>query len=1459
MSSAAPPASRRKYNRWVAAESLEDYALRYTPGSFRKWSPQRLALTAASSSSALVLEAIGATLLVSFGFTNAIASISVALTVIFLFCIPISYYSCKYNVDIDLLTRGAGFGYIGSTVTSIVYASFCFIFFSIEAMIMAGALQMAFSLPASLSYLICAFVIIPIVFFGITAINRLQTWSFGVVAVMTAGPVVYLLLRAPETIDFMALQHGAAGQGPGFDALSFGTGCGIVISLIAQIGEQVDYQRFMPDQRLGRKSVWWLSLLAAGPGWFVLGFCKQLIGMVLAAAVLLAGGSALQARDPIQMYLHVYRLIIQDPEAAIFAVTFYAALSQIKINVANAYAGSLAWSNFFSRVTHFHPGRVVWLVFNIIVSFILMELGILGAIEKVLGLYSNVAIAWIASVVADLAINKPLGLSPANIEFRRAYLRHYNPVGFGSMTMGAILSILAFTGVFGPYPQAFSWLIALVTSFCLSPIIAYATKGAFYIARANTEFAASDELWLCGVCGERYAQRDFAQCPFHDAPICSLCCTLEPGCKDICKSIDTETSRENGGPLKSWIKSRTLRFLALSAAAFAVIAITLWLTFWMSSERTDLPTAVHMADLLWRLLLVLLLPIMVGAWWIVLSKDGQQLAEGELKEKNAALEREIEARTMLDLRLKAAFTELETANRRLTELSHFNESIMLNSPFPMAVYADEGQCVAANDAYVELVGATREALLQQNFRDLASWRSSGLLDCGLTALNREVAQRHEFQVITSFGKELCAEAQMLPTRINGRLHLLVQLVDLTERKHAEEQIERARRTAEAANQAKSEFLANMSHEIRTPMNAIMGLSYLAMKSAPNEKQKDYSRKINRSANSLLGIINDILDLSKIEAGKLTLETMEFNLFTVLESVSDSTALRAEEQSIELLFSVSPDVPTILIGDPLRLGQLLLNLVNNAVKFTAIGEVEVTVSVASREDGEVSLLFSIRDTGIGMTEEQISRLFRSFEQADVSTARQFGGTGLGLAICSKLAELMGGSLSVRSRPGEGSVFSFGAAFGVPAGQTASKTAAELRKSKILIVDDNASSCRILSEILAEYARDLGAAHSGAEAIQMLDQARRQDSPYDLAIIDWDMPGMNGPELIREIRATRTVDDLRIALMTSALNLEVSLALSEQFGIGALLTKPATPPAVMEMLASIHGAKALGPLDAKANAGATKPDFSGARVLLAEDNVINQQVAAEMLAELGLTVDLVGNGKLAVEALTKPDSSYAAVLMDVQMPEMDGLEATRHIRAALGGSKMPIIAMTANAMESQCQDCLDAGMDDHIAKPIDPERLAEVLKRWIEIKAAPAPETTPPTNETGRREPDYLPEDLPPFDIAELLRRLNRNSRLVRKLFARFVEQNATDAVKVRELVASGAFIEASRLAHTIKGVAGNLAARELRRAGEELEAICADDDVDALRLARAIDRFDEALSHAIEAAASLEDLPARQSV
>ncbi len=670
---------RRDYNAWVARETLEDYALRFTPRSFRKWSAWRVANTAlGGAASFLVLEALGGTLLLQYGFVNTFWAILATAAIIVAAGLPISVYAARHGLDMDLLTRGAGFGYIGSTITSLIYASFTFIFFALEAAIMAYALELAFDIPPALGYLLCALVVIPLVTHGVTAISQLQMWTQPLWLVLLVLPYVYVFNAHPGLVGelraYAGLNFEATGKGGAFDPLLFGGALTVGIALITQMGEQVDYLRFMPEKTAANRRRWWLAVLVGGPGWVVPGVLKMLGGALLAYLALTLAVPADRAVDPNQMYVAAYNLVFPRYGWAVAATALLVIVSQLKINVTNAYAGSLAWSNFFARVTHSHPGRVVWVVFNTLIALMLMELEVFKAIGGVLGLYSNIAISWIMAVVADLVINKPLGLSPKGIEFKRAHLYDINPVGVGAMGAASVLSIAAYLGAFGPMAQAFSAVIAMAVAFVAAPVIAWGTKGRYYIARQSEEgaYLGAKTLRHCVICEREYEGEDMARCPAYGGPICSLCCSLDARCHDLCKPEPARARVQLTALLRrltprAWwpqLDTGLARYLLLMAAVAPALAALLALLYGAELRQLGDAAPALAASLrsgFIKAYCALLLVAAVIGWWLVLTQISRRVAQEESNRQTEALVREIESHRRTDEQLQRAKLAAEAA------------------------------------------------------------------------------------------------------------------------------------------------------------------------------------------------------------------------------------------------------------------------------------------------------------------------------------------------------------------------------------------------------------------------------------------------------------------------------------------------------------------------------------------------------------------------------------------------------------------------------------------------------------------------------------------------------------------------------------------------------------------------------------------------------------------------------
>jgi signal transduction histidine kinase/purine-cytosine permease-like protein/DNA-binding NarL/FixJ family response regulator len=1010
---------RRDYNSWVATETLEDYALRFTPRSARRWTEWRVANTAFGVASFLVLEAVGATLLVEHGFVNAFWAILATGLIILLAGWPISVYAARHGVDMDLLTRGAGFGYIGSTITSLIYASFTFIFFALEAAVMAYALELAFDIPPAWGYLLCAVVVIPLVTHGVTTISRLQLVTQPIWLLMLVLPFVYVFKEHPGIWGELSTYAGDDGAHPGFDWLGFGSAMTVGIALITQMGEQADYLRFMPEERDGRRARWYAAVFMGGPGWIIPGVLKMLGGALLAFLAIQLAVPVDRALDPNQMYLVAWEKIFPNQTWAIAAVALFVVISQLKINVTNAYAGSLAWSNFFARLTHSHPGRVVWVVFNTLIALMLMELNVFQALGKVLGLYSNVAIAWMMAVVADLVINKPMGWSPPGIEFKRAHLYDINPVGVGAMGAASLLSVVAYVGWMGEMAQAFSALIALVTALLVSPLLAWATQGRYYLARAplspwpSAEAAShatadtADEgrplsrvirikaLHRCTVCEGEYEADDTAHCPAYQGYICSLCCSLDARCQDLCK------------PQARWSDQ------------------------WRAVARRLLP------ERLWH--------------------------------------------------------------RLDTELGHFLLVMLVLSALLAGLFGMVYQQQARDLDVGMMLSAT----------DMTGWLQGALLK--VFAVLLLVAGVLGWWLVLAHKSRQVAQEES-----NRQTHLLMR--EIESHRITDEKLQQAKQQADQANQAKSRYISTISHELRTPLNSILGYAQLLDEDqALPEHVRHGVGIIKRGGDHLLSLIEGTLDIARIESGKLTLEPRPVRLADLLDQITSLSAHEARSKGLRFAADIDPHLPEAVRADERRVRQILINVLGNAVKFTAQGEVSFKVRYA-REIAQID----ITDTGPGIAQQELDRIFEPFARGSSAAGASASGTGLGLTISKMLTDLMGGEMSVNSAVGQGTQFRIRlflpqvrASLGerpVPRGQ---RTGYVGERRRVWVVDNEEADRGLLLRILTPLGFEVQTFASGDECLLHLRNGPAALMP-DALFMDLAMPGLDGWATLRVIR-------------------------------------------------------------------------------------------------------------------------------------------------------------------------------------------------------------------------------------------------------------------------------------------------------------------------------------------------------
>jgi len=798
-------------------------------------------------------------------------------------------------------------------------------------------------------------------------------------------------------------------------------------------------------------------------------------------------------------------------------------------------------------------------------------------------------------------------------------------------------------------------------------------------------------------------------------------------------------------------------------------------------------------------------------------------AESEIRKLNEDLEKRVEARTEELKRLSEAI-EQSPASVMITDIDGTIEYV--NPKF------SETTGYAAD----EVVGKLPNSLKSGDFPD------SFYQDLWNTILAGKI-WKGDLTNRKKNGEKFWETASISPIKNEeGRItHFVAVNQDITARKQMEEELFQAKESAEVATRAKSDFLANMSHEIRTPMNAIIGMTHLCLGTELGAKQRDYIEKVHHSAKSLLGIINEILDFSKIEAGKLEMESIPFYIDEVLENLGNLIALKAQEKGLEVIFDIHPELPRALVGDPLRSGQVLLNLAGNAVKFTDRGEIVIRVAPVAATEKEAEISFAMQDTGIGMSHEQVGKLFNSFSQADTSTTRKYGGTGLGLAISQKLVEMMKGRIWVEGQSGVGTTFTFTAKFGhSPDVEQTLRTNVPpgLERLKVLVVDDVASTRDMLQTTLESFSFRVTCVDSGAAAFAALETAEPED-PYRLVLLDWKMPGMDGIEAARRMRQIEKLPVAPVIIMVTAYRREAFVRQIEAAGLEVFLVKPFTPSTLLD---TVMGA--LGDRSGIPRAGQTEVDWAiravedlqGAKVLLTEDNKINQQVAQDLLTQAGLSVIVANNGREAVDLIAQHD--FDAVLMDIQMPEMDGYEATRQIRnlefrirnksgmdsdskSKIQNPKskiksLPIIAMTANAVANDREKCLAAGMDDHVAKPIEPGKLFSILKKWIE----PRPRTLPQKTDyspAGMDGIDLLPDSLAGIDLETGLRRVGGNRKLFHKLLVEFYRDHGRDPAAIHAALVKGDLHQAQRIAHTLKGLSGSIGAGDLQRNAEILDS------------------------------------------
>ncbi len=980
---------RRQYNKWVGNQTLEDYALRFTARRSRRWSIDQVAKTALGATAFMALEAIAAAVTLQYGFVNTLWAMLTVALVIVITGFPISYYAARYGLDIDLLTRSAGFGYLGSTITSLIYASFTFIFFAIEAAILASALQAMLGIPLALGYVISALAVVPIVTHGISAISKFQvgTQGFWLLVQISALAIVFAI-EFRRIDDWIGYAPPGVPQAETINLGLFGAATSIFFAMIAQIGEQVDYLRFMPEKTEKNARRWWFWLILAGPGWILMGLVKMLLGSFLAYLAITGGAGFEQATDPTRMYQSAFTLLTQSPTFSLLLAGTMVIVSQMKINVTNAYAGSIAWSNFFSRLTHSHPGRVVWLVFNVIIALLLMELGIYRALESILGVFAIVALSWLASLSADLMINKRLGLSPAHGEFKRAHLYDVNPVGTGSMIIASLVGILSYLGHLGPVAANLAHFISLGLCFILVPLIALLTRSRYYIARTSPELACAstpsgeNASLTCCICETEFELPDMSHCPAYQGPICSLCCTLDARCLDSCKR-SARFSQQIRALLgvflpdrySALIDSRVGHFFAIFVTINLLTAGLLSLVYFHMTPATDAQMEM-LQKTIWTLFFTLMIVFGVISWLFLLARESREVAQQESTRQTQRLIAEIEAHQITDQSLQEA-------------------------------------------------------------------------------------------------KEL----------------------------------------AERANNAKTRYLTGISHELRTPLQSILGYAQLLSQRGDLDPECLKGLRImRRNGEYLTDLIEGLLDISKIEAGRLDIYRNRLRFADLIDQLVEMFSRQAEAKGIEFRYRRPPYLPRHVISDEKRLRQILINLLSNAVKYTVEGYVELEISYRNQVAE-----FWVRDTGVGIEAGDIQRILDPFERVRNEQVPHVAGTGLGLTIVRLLTEILGGELQIQSTPGEGSSFKVTLLLSrddTP--QDADPTQRPIigyrgRPITAMIVDDEPVHRGLLSDLLMPLGFVTREAKNAEDCL-----AASAHSAPDLFLLDVTMPGMDGLTLARRLR-------------------------------------------------------------------------------------------------------------------------------------------------------------------------------------------------------------------------------------------------------------------------------------------------------------------------------------------------------
>ncbi|WP_163809364.1 ATP-binding protein [Pseudodesulfovibrio sp. JC047] len=1040
------PRQQRTYNLLVTNTAIEDFSLRRVSKSFRRWPEWQIASTALGGISFLALEAIGALLIINYGFANSLWAILSLGIVIFLTGIPIAYHASKENIDIDLLTRGAGFGYIGSTITSLIYAFFTIIFFAIETTIMAQAVYLCFDIPLPIGYLFCSLIIIPFSFYGITVINKLHNYTQFLWLFLWIAPIAIIIYTDPDSVSRWMSYENHAGTGA-FDPFLFGSALSVLFSLIPQIGEQVDYLRFLPDKTKENSFKWWLAVLSAGPGWIVIGALKILCGAFLVVLFIETGNTVTgETIDTVQLYLNVYETVIDNPHYALLLVTIYIIICQVKINATNAYAGSLAWSNFFSRITGSHPGRAVWLLFNILMSILFAQLGVFRTMHSMLFIYAIFALSWIGTIVADLTLIKPLGIAPKTIEYKRAYLYNINPVGIISLLVSLATAIPAYFGLFGIYGKSFSTLIAFSVAFIVAPLVAIITKGKYYIRRENT-VVQNDSIMTCPICEKEYGQNEMVYCPNRNSHICSLCCVLDSICGGKCEHVDLKQQKQQTPSPREAFMKKAKRFLQ----HYLIISVVLGVIFSSSvflSEHSDYQLWQNFKWYVITIYIFTLLIIAVWVWWFTLIQERRIEVEEELAFQIDELEQEVHARKRISEKLNKtskqqkmilenatigiAFvvkSKLKWCNTRFLDICFIprgtkrpktTEELFLDKKLYARVKRDSEDFLRQGRHY------NCEMPLQLNETE-SEWRK-----LSISAIDSGNPNQGVIWLLNDINRQKKADKALKENR--------KRLKDLNE--SLEEKIDK--RTKELEQSYKSLHQADkmaslgilvsgMAHEINNPLNLISlnsqtmneiwqgMMEYLSQQNQDDDDiwignlPLDYVQTsipklllgINEGADRVSTIVRNLKDYSRQSPVKMDGEVDINKAFRSAHMLLTNLIKNSTDNFIIL---TSDELPTFT-GDLRRIEQVLVNLIQNSCQ--ALNSKKDPILIETYAINE-KIYFKITDQGVGIAKEDLKHVRDPF----YTTKREWGGTGLGLSVSAGIIKEHGGEISIDSKKGHG---------------------------------------------------------------------------------------------------------------------------------------------------------------------------------------------------------------------------------------------------------------------------------------------------------------------------------------------------------------------------------------------------------------------------------------------------------